>query len=429
MIPLNMVFKNNITFVFTIFAVLILGNLLPVYSLGNHSEHGKHLGTQTPQGSILQDQELSNDNSSKLYAEQIFLSCQDDNATHCPMMALDELNKSGSQTLVLETFLNLVRLYDQNNYSCHHEGHHLGMWLFDYTGNLTRALKSATILCGGAVYHGIFQSYFGGEQFIHNKDKDNVIITNLCPVGQENVSWLQERDCIHGIGHGLLKLYDYDTISAVDRCDEFVPLWAQSACSRGVFMENYEYYFETGKGDIDKNDIYLPCDKTADNFAPQCYYYFPGYDWERKNVTVSYNLTDAYGECDNISPGKFATYCYQGIGRLLATLASTNPDVPVAACNIANQSIHKRDCLIGTLKTILKGDGKTDVGFKFCGASNSEFKPICYEIMGMWIKIFLYTNKQDWESECAKAIDENYTDNCLKANPDTKVDVRMFEPI
>ncbi|MGD9533656.1 MAG: hypothetical protein AB7V56_07795 [Candidatus Nitrosocosmicus sp.] len=425
----SLLFKNNMMVVIILSVVLILGNTLSVYPISNHSENNKHLTMLPHHEFTLQNQNLSDNISSQSYAEQIFLSCQNSDNEHCPMMGLDEINKIGSQTVVLETFLNLVRLYDENNYLCHHEGHHLGMWLYEYTQNLTRALKSATVLCGGAVYHGIFQSFFGEEKFINIKDKNNITITNLCPVGQVDVSWLHERDCIHGIGHGLVKLYNYDTKTAAERCDEFIPLWAKSACSRGVFMENYEYHFDTGKGDIDLNDIYFPCNKSVDKFAPQCYYYFPEYEWERKNVTISYNLADAYGECDGISPSKFAKYCYQGIGRLLSFLASTNPDVPVAACNIANESSHREDCMVGTLKTILKGDGKTDVGFNFCGSSNPEFKATCYYIMGIWIKMYLYTDKQDWENECNKAVDKDYVDNCIRANPDASVGVRMFEPV
>jgi hypothetical protein len=71
----------------------------------------------------------------KSYAEQIMASCQDDD-DHCPMMALDELNKTVSRQMVLGSFSDLIQLYDKNNYSCHHEGHHLGMWLYDYTRNL-----------------------------------------------------------------------------------------------------------------------------------------------------------------------------------------------------------------------------------------------------------------------------------------------------
>ena len=87
-----------------------------------------------------------------------------------------------------------------------------------------------------------------------------------------------------------MKLYNFNTTAAVDRCNEFIHLWAQSACSRGVFMENTDYFLETGKGNFDKNDIYYPCNRTVENFAPQCYYYYPEYNSERNNFTLGYNL-------------------------------------------------------------------------------------------------------------------------------------------
>ena len=255
------------------------------------------------------------------------------------------------------------------------------------------------------------------------------MITHLCPIGQENVNWLHERDCIHGIGHGLIELYNYNTTAAVDRCNEFIPLWAQSACSRGVFMENTEYFVETGKGDFDKNDIYSPCNRTVEKFAPQCYYYYPKYILERNNLTLKHNLTDVFSQCDNISPDKFVKYCYQGIGRLLAPIAYTNPEQSIAACYRGNQSTYYADCLTGTLKTILKGDAKTDVGVKFCSLSNLEFKAACYEIVGIWIKTFLSPHKQELESECAKAPDVDYVINCINANHETNADVPIFEPV
>lgn len=46
-----------------------------------------------------------------------------------------------------------------------------------------------------------FKAFFGGDQFVHNADKNQIVITQLCPIDQENVTWLHERDCIHGIGH------------------------------------------------------------------------------------------------------------------------------------------------------------------------------------------------------------------------------------
>ena len=412
-----------------VFISLILGNIMPGYSIvDNKNSHGVHMSMQDQQNTNLGEHGVLVNNSSNLYAEQIITSCQDDDV-HCPIMALDELNKTASRQLVLGTFLDLVQLYDKNNYSCHHEGHHLGMWLNDYTGNLKEALNYTTVLCGGSVYHGIFQSYFGGEQFVHNIDKNQIMITHLCPIGQENISWLHERDCIHGIGHGLVKLYNYNTTAAVDRCNEFIPLWAQSACSRGVFMENTDYFLETGKGDFDKNDPYSPCNRTVEKFAPQCYYYYPEYNLIKNNLALGYNLTDVFAQCDNISPDNFVKYCYQGIGRMLASFAYPNPELSIAACYVGNQPTYHDDCLIGTLKTILKTDAETDIGVKYCSLSKQDFKAVCYEIVGTWIKMFLYPNKQELESQCAKVPDADFVINCINADTNTSRDVSMFEPV
>jgi hypothetical protein len=188
-------------------------------------------------------------------------------------------------------------------------------------------------------------------------------------------------------------------------------------------MENNLYFLETRKGDFDKNDIYSPCDRTVENFAPQCYYYHPMYLLERNDN----NLTDAFAQCDNISPDKFVKYCYQGIGRKLQLLAYTNTEQAIAACYRGNQPTYHDDCLITTLKTILKNDAKTDVPFKFCSLSKLDFRAECYETVGMWIKTFLYPNQQEWERECAKAPDIDYVINCINANPETSV--TTFEPV
>jgi hypothetical protein len=364
-----------------------------------------------------------NNSSFKSYAEQIMTFCQDDDDDHCPILALNKLNKTVSRQMVLETFSDLILLYDKSIYPCHDIGHHLGMWLYGYTKSLKEALNYATLLCGGSVFHGVLQSYFVGESLVHNVDKNQIMIAHLCPIGQENVNWIHERDCFHGIGHGLAVFYNYNTTAAVDRCNEFIPLWAQSACSRGVFMENNLYFLQTRKGDFDKNDIYSPCNRTVEEFAPQCYYYHPMYLLERNDN----NLTDAFAQCDNISPDKFVKYCYQGIGRKLQLLAYTNTEQAIAACYRGNQPTYHNDCLIATLKTILKNDAKTDVPFKFCSLSKLDFKAECYETVGMWIKMFLYPNQQEWERECAKAPDIDYVINCINANPETSV--TAFEPV
>lgn len=85
---------------------------------------------------------------------------------------------------------------------------------------------------------------------------------------------------------------------------------------------------------------------------------------------------------------------------------------------------------MGTLKTILKGDANTEVGFKYCSNTKLDFKGSCYEIVGMWIKAFLSTQKKtELENECANIPDVDYAINCMNPNQATGIDILIFEPI
>jgi hypothetical protein len=424
--------KNKLAIaIVTIFIAILLGNISTISSINEKALQVANILLPNQQSFIFGEQELRKKSSSSIYAAaQIMESCREENGgAHCPMTFLNNLSKIEESRLVLTTFLELVRLYDENNYSCHQYGHHLGMWLYEHMGNPKDALKYATIYCGGSVYHGIFQNYFEDEEAINNLDRSQIAIIDLCPVSQGNANWLHERDCIHGIGHGLAKLYNYNTLAAVDRCNEFVPIWAQSACSRGVFMENIEYFIETGLGDFNTTDIYSPCTGIIEKFASQCYYYYPAYDLARNGITLSYNITGTFAKCDDIPSAKFSKYCYQGIGRLLESFAYTNAKLSIATCYLGNQTKYHNDCLLGTLKTMLKGYADPSVGFTYCSKSNLDFKAICYQIVGMWIKSFLHAGKADLENECAKAPETNYINNCINTNQTTDEYVSLFEPI
>ncbi len=414
-------------FAVSIFIVLILGNQVSVYPVDNDTNDGTHVSVQNQKKAIIEDDGVPGNKSSKEYAEQIMAYCQDGNE-HCPAMSLNELNKTASRQDVLRTFSHLNLLYDKSGFSCHDVGHHLGSWLYYYARDLKEALNYASLFCGGSNYHGILISYFEEKYPVQNVDKYQIKVAHLCPIDQGNVNWMHERDCFHGIGHGLTKLYNYNTTAAVSHCDELMPLWAQSACSRGVFMENNDYFIETGKGDFDKNEIYSPCDKTIEKFAPQCYYAHPWHLLETNNYSYeSYDYT--FAQCDNISPEKFVKYCYDGIGRTLEYVGFRNPEEAIKICYQGNQPAYHNDCLTGTVKSMLKQDAKTDSAFKFCNLSDVDFRSECHKIVGMWIKAFLSPNLQELERECSKTPKLDYVTDCINASEETNVQASVFEPM
>ena len=430
----NLFLRYKFIFAVSIFLVLILGNQVHVYPADdethhdshtdNDTHHGAHESVQNQKKDSIEYDDVSGNESSKSYAEQIMVYC-DDGKEHCPMMSLDVLDKTASRQEVLNTFSDLNLLYDERDLSCHHAGHHLGSWLYNYTKDLKEALNYATLFCGGSNYHGIFQSYFELEHRVQNVDNYQINVEQLCATEQENINWMHERDCIHGIGHGLTILYNYDTTAAVSHCNEFMLQWAQSACSRGVFMENNDHFIQTGKGDFDKNEIYSPCDKTVEKFTAQCYFYHPMYLLERNN----YSYNDTYDQCDNISPDKYVKYCYEGIGRTLQYVGYTNPQKAISNCYQGKEAAYHDDCLTGTIKTMLKQDAKTSSAFKLCSISDRDFKSECYQIIGIWIKAFLSPSQQELERECSKISEIDYVTDCINASEETNVQAKVFEPM
>jgi hypothetical protein len=82
----------------------------------------------------------------------------------------------------------------------------------------------------------------------------------------------------------------------------------------------------------------------------------------------------------------------------------------------------------GMLRVVLDDNVETDLGFQLCGLSSPDYKAECYEIIGMWIKMF-NPNQQDLERECSKAPDSGYVINCINASPDTRTHISTFELI
>ena len=183
------------------------------------------------------------------YAEQIVQTCKED--VHC---SIDELNdlveKITKRETTLNIFLDVVRLYDKSNYKCHETSHHLGLWLYGYATNLDEAIQYVEMLCGGGLFHGVFQNYFMTQKF-NNIPPDEIGVVGLCSKYEENS--IDRWQCIHGIGHGLINVYDYDVFAAVSRCEELKPGLDQISCSKGTFMQNVVHYYETGKGDFDED--------------------------------------------------------------------------------------------------------------------------------------------------------------------------------
>lgn len=337
------------------------------------------------------------------YSEQIFNRCEYD--MHCTVELLSDISREKEKPIVMDTFVELLSLYHEKqvNARCHSIAHHLGEWAYGYTKNLEESFQYADPLsCGGGIYHGIFENYFSVLNF-EVVVPDQVEIKNLCNTLEENFYSLDMTHCLHGLGHGLLLLYDYDVFNAVQRCEDFNTNQEQNSCANGVFMQNVLKYYETGEGRFDPDDILFPCNEIITRFAPSCYIWQGAYILKQRDFEVY----SSFRECDKINQD-FIKYCYYGIGAELETDAAGKMELALLYCQAGNLNYHKF-CFRGmVMKTSFV---YLDNGFGFCGLVPEQFKEDCYDGLGYWIKL-RHVNTEEREKECSRA-ENTYFEVCM----------------
>ncbi len=349
----------------------------------------------------------------QISAQQIILDCKDD--VQCAVDQLQVLSKNEQdEGKVIETFHQLVSLYEKNyTWYCHVAGHHLGMWLYGYVGDLGESLKEAKMVCGGSIYHGVIQNFFAVEHF-KDVDPSEIDFKDLCPNVEGHPYSMDRWQCLHGLGHGLTIFYEYDVFEAVKICEQFELGWEQISCSKGIFMQNMVDYVANDGGNFDENDIYYPCNKLEEKWTPQCYHYHSTYILKEK----MYSVINSFDTCDGIVPEQYIVYCYHGLGRQLEQNTEGNVGNAIQLCEAGKQSIYYSDCLRGLVMTVVNGNTDPTNGFKYCQFLPEEYKADCYDAVGRWV-IMLQPTEEKRKLECIRAENSHYFDVCMSASLDS----------
>lgn len=344
--------------------------------------------------------------SDKSYSMQIIQNCQDE--MHCAVNAMQSISENENEQTVTKTFEDLITIYDKTM-ACHETAHHLGMWLYGYIHDVDRSLELAKQQCGGAVYHGVIQGYILNEKF-EGAELDDIDIHTICKLESQNPYDIDHWQCLHGLGHGLAQLYDYDILSAVKRCNEFEEGLEQISCSKGIFMQNAVAYLEAKRGDYNESDKYYPCDAVEPKYSAPCYHYHVTY----LGILNDRKLKQTFDDCDRIIPEEMIKYCYYGFGRQLSGNIQSIDDA-LFLCEAGKMTEYHKYCLTGMVLTLVNGNKNPDVGFSFCSHLPEEYKESCYDGLGKWVKM-LYFDDAKRGLECSKAENSTYGTVCRQAS-------------
>ncbi len=387
-----------------ILAICIFGiiSVILVYNFQNNFE-----AVKLEQSSNLNDSydvELKNLPIKDPHVKKILSQCGIE--VHCTVDGLLELAKLENKKTVLSAVNDILSIYEEIGYYCHQNGHHLGMFVYGFSGNLSEAISSVERRCGGSIYHGIIENYFASAVMLKNQNVDELEIANICD--ELSDSKLTIMECLHGVGHGLMKAYNYDFSSALTRCDEFE---LAQECYNGASMANGNFYLETNKESLNGNDIIQFCTVLEKKYQPYCYLY------QANNLLISKNLStkDSFTMCDTIENNDETRYCYSGIGAQLVGRFLHNLEGVVFECQKGDPN-YQTACILGSEGILLDQLGN-DKGFEFCKIIPEKFKSDCYAKISFWLKNTL-SSKEEIKNSCSAAENQKYYETCVSGKPD-----------
>jgi len=130
---------------------------------------------------------------------------------------------------------------------CHLFGHAIGETSLEKNNfDVGKAFSSCVHGCSDGCFHGVMEGY------ISNKAEPYSVVSEIQNVCDSvGTGFVLKRQCIHGMGHGLLAHGYLSFPEALDACGVFAPEWVPQ-CWGGVVMENMDQYLLL---DLDEDDF------------------------------------------------------------------------------------------------------------------------------------------------------------------------------
>lgn len=312
------------------------------------------------------------------YADSIFDSCYDDD--ECTIDKLYELSQNNSTQTVFLTLDELVDLYIDADFYCHPIAHHVGEFLFGYVNrDLKKASELSDYRCAAGIMHGLLENTIQIENMLDGTPIESVDIKESCEIVSDALGYEAKSECVHGIGHSLIKIYNYNTTHALERCDEFDNWNERYMCNGGLFMQNIGEYAEKRGGDFNSSDMYYPCNQINSTKNPEaatlCYRYQANYFL----IHTNYDVQNAYSFCSGIEDQSYIPICYKGVA---AHMTKDNFDVvdQTQLMCLSTPPKYQEQCVIGAIESLTRfvSDEKAN---QFCQKLVGDLQKTCQNRM------------------------------------------------
>jgi hypothetical protein len=289
---------------------------------------------------------------------------------------------------------------------CHRIVHAVGAAvLAREDGDTSAALVDGDSTCWSGFYHGLLERALAPAR---SAEELGSLITTLCDPSGQNWPPFTHYQCLHGIGHGLMLRTGNALEASLELCTRLADQWSRQSCDGGVFMESFSPSLDLKPPPFDAKNPLAPCPTVARAHKLYCYLQVAdnlvrgtGYDWSRiasacgtepdaswraicfqgygrqasgnnygRPRAVAELCTTAgagepecvYGAARDIASnaasggpaasfcrvvsGRVRPRCFEGVGTILATLATDTAAVRSQCASLAGRQ-HRDSCLRG----------------------------------------------------------------------------------
>jgi hypothetical protein len=260
---------------------------------------------------------------------------------------------------------------------CHGATHLIGSAV-TARGDMTtsQALASGDSICASGYYHGILEHAFQGVP----RTAIPELARGLCVDARRQGGLDHAEECLHGVGHGVMVISQYDLPSALETCEALEPQDV-GFCTGGVFMENYTTLSTPRSSDwVRRNDPVYPCGIVDETHKLQCYLQMVG---RLREGDAPWR--EVMSACTSIE-SSYVRQCFHSAGANAQSSVSSDIDGMLGICRVARA--YAADCLAGAASAQTAFDHGADRAVALCGRLSPETSRDCFASIGRTLASF-----------------------------------------
>ena len=189
---------------------------------------------------------------------------------------------------------------------CHLFAHHIGASLLEkHNFDVKKAFNSCTRECIQGCYHGVLEDYISTSNW--KPEEVSTRGLELCKSITDDKLLL--RQCVHGLGHGLIARNFTPLMNAISICREIIDPNHQHACLGGVYMEYMDVFLPLSEAELVKL-VPVVCNETDSlndiELSSKCYHavgqgfmFYSGNDLHKSKELCKYVKEEFIEECTN----------------------------------------------------------------------------------------------------------------------------------